>query len=54
MAFFSKDPFQHTDTSDREIEKGSHSRQRDVPKTDEEKYHDTDEENEEMELLKDF
>ena len=49
MAFFSKDPFQHTDTSDREIEQGNHSRQRDVPKTDSEKSHDTDEEHEDFE-----
>ena len=25
MTFFSKDPFQHTDTDDREIEQGNHS-----------------------------
>ena len=53
MEFFPKDPFQsqHTDTDDREIELGNHSWQRDIPKTDREKYHDTDEEHEEMEVL---
>ena len=51
MAFFSKDPFQHTDTDDQEIEKGNHSRQRDISRTNRERYHDTDEEHEEMEVL---
>ena len=53
MEFFPKDPFQsqHTDTDDRDIEQGNHSRQRDIPRTDRERYHDTDEEHEEMEVL---
>ena len=37
MTFFSRDPFHHTDTDDREIEQGNHSQQRDIPKTDREK-----------------
>ena len=50
MAFFPKDPFQsqHTDTDDREIEQGNHSQQRDIPRTDRERYQDSDEE---MEVL---
>ena len=42
MTSFSRDLFKHLDTDDREIEQGNHSRQRDVPKTDSEKSHDTD------------
>ena len=50
MEFFPKDPFQsqHTDTDDREIEQGNHSRQCDIPRTDRERYQDSDEE---MEVL---
>ena len=46
MEFFPKDPFQsqHTNTDDREIEPGNHSRQCDIPRTDRERYHDSDEE----------
>ena len=53
MELFPKDPFQsqHTETDDQEIEQGNHSRQRDIPRTDRERYHDTDEEHEEMEVL---
>ena len=53
MDFFPKDPFQsqHTDTDDREIEPGNHSRQRDIPRTSRERYHDIDEEDKEVEIL---
>ena len=37
MELFPKDPFQHTDTDDQEIEPGNHSRQRDIPRTDRER-----------------
>ena len=53
MDFFPKDPFQsqHAETDDREIEQGNHSRQRDIPRTDRDRYHDIDEEDEEVEIL---
>ena len=53
MEFFPKDPFQsqHTETDDREIEQGNHSRQHDIPRTDRERYHNIDEEDEEVEIL---
>ena len=59
MEFFPKDPFQsqHTETEqpfiriDQETEHGDHSRQREVPRNDREKDHDTDEEYEEVEIL---
>ena len=40
MASFHRDPFQshHTDTDDQEIEQGNHSQQRDIPRTDRERY----------------
>ena len=59
MEFFPKDPFpsQHTENeqpftrTDHETEQGNHSRQRDIPKNDRERDHDTDEEYEEVEIL---
>ena len=59
MEFFPKDSFQsqYTDTeqpftrTEHETEQGNHSRQRDIPRTDREKDHDTDEEYEEVEIL---
>ena len=59
MEFFPKDSFQsqHAKTkqpftrTDRETKQGNHSRQCDIPKNDREKDHDTDEEQEEVEIL---
>ena len=48
MSFFPKDPFQHTDTDDQEIEQGNHRRQHDIPRTSRERDHGSDEE---MEVL---
>ena len=46
MEFFPKHSFQsqHNEANDRETEQGNHSRQRDIPRTDRERYHDIDEE----------
>ena len=59
MEFFGKDSFQsqHTETeqpstrTDHETEHGNHSRQREIPRNNREKDHDTDEEYEEVEIL---
>ena len=59
MEFFSKEPFQsnytkleHVPTmANHKPEHGNHSRQRDIPRNDNGKDHDTDEEYEEVEIL---
>ena len=53
MEFFPKDSFQsqHNEADDRETEQGNHSWQHDIPRTDRERYHESDEEHEEMEVL---
>ena len=53
MEFFPKDPFQSqkNEADDREIEPSNHSWQPDIPRTSRERYHDIDEEDEEVEIL---
>ena len=53
MEFFPKDSFQaqHNEADDRETEQGNHSRQHDIPRTNRDRYHDIDEEDEEEEIL---
>ena len=54
MELFPKDPFQsqHAEIEhEHETEQGNHSRQRDIPRTDRDRYHDINEEDEEVEIL---